>query len=195
MKKFIVTGLVFVCLLLFASGLHAQTVYVGVLAGYSAQSPEVPGSVDEFAKDSSLFYGFRLGVKIMMFSVEGIYFRAAHELIQEHVGDVDWSDNDEMNYGYVGVNAKFFPISVPLPPLGSFRIFGSAGYGSNNADIRMVGKDSNTGLNFGAGVELKLTKVSFLVEGRYHTKSTFTIDDVELELGKFFINAGVNLYF
>ena len=197
MKKIIVSGLVLACLLLFASGLHAQKLYVGFLAGYSAQSPKIPDSVNEFAKDSSLFYGARIGLKVMMFSVEGIYFRAAHELIQEHVGDVDWSLYNEMDYSYIGVNAKFFPISVPLPPVGSFRIFGSAGYGSYTADIKTLtnGKDTNGGLNFGGGLELKLSKISFLVEGRYHTRSTFTIDDVELELGKFFINGGINLYF
>ncbi len=197
MKKFIVSGLVFACLLLFASGLHAQKLYVGILAGYSAQSPKIPDSVNEFAKDSSIFYGARVGLKVMMFSIEGIYYRAAHELIQEHVGDVDWSEFDEMDYSYIGVNAKFFPISVPLPPVGSFRIFVSGGYGSYTADIKLLtsGKDTKGGLNYGVGLELKISKISFLVEGKYHTKSTFTIANEELELGKFFINAGINIYF
>ena len=197
MKKFIVSGLVLACLLLFASGLHAQKLYVGILAGYSAQSPEVPDSVAEFAKDSSLFYGVRVGLKIMMFSVEGIYSRAAHELILDEMGDLEWGEKNDMDYSYIGVNAKFFPISVPLPPLGSFRIFGSAGYGSYTTNFKDLtnGKDTKGGLNYGVGLELKISKISFLVEGRYHTRSTFTIDDVELELGKFFINGGINLYF
>ena len=197
MKKIIVSSLVLACLLLFASGLHAQKLYVGMIAGYSAQSPKIPDSVNEFAKDSSLFYGARIGLKVMMFSIEGIYFRAAHELIQEHVGDVDWSEYNEMDYSYIGVNAKFFPISVPLPPVGSFRFFLSGGYGSYTADIKLLtsGKDTNAGLNFGGGLELKVSKISFLVEGRYHTKSKFTIDNKELELGKFYINAGINIYF
>ncbi len=197
MKKVIVSGLVLACLLLFATGLHAQKLYVGLIAGYSAQSPKIPDSVNEFAKDSSLFYGARIGLKVMMFSIEGIYYRAAHELIQEHVGDVDWSLYDEMNYSYIGVNAKFFPIALPLPPVGSFRIFVSGGYGSYTADIKDLtnGKDTNGGINFGGGLELKVSRISFLVEGRYHTKSKFTIGNEELELGKFYINGGINLYF
>jgi hypothetical protein len=198
MKKIIVSSLVLACLLLFASGLHAQKPYVGILVGYSAQSPKIPDSVSTFAKDSSLFYGARIGLKVMMFSIEGIYYRAAHELIQEYweVGDVDWREYNEMDYSYIGVNAKFFPISVPLPPVGSFRIFLSGGYGSYTAEIKLLtsGKDTNAGLNFGGGVELKVSKISFLVEGRYHTKSKFRIADEDLELGKFYINAGINIY-
>jgi hypothetical protein len=197
MKKIIVSGLVLACLLLFASGLHAQKLYVGILAGYSAQSPKIPGGVAEFAKDSSIFYGARVGLKVMMFSVEGIYFRAAHELILEQMGDLEWGEINDMDYSYIGVNAKFFPISVPLPPIGSFRIFASGGYGSYTTNFKDLtnGKDTNGGLNFGGGLELKLSKISFLVEGKYHARSKFTIDDVELELGKFFINGGINLYF
>jgi hypothetical protein len=197
MKKIIVSGLVLACLFLFASGLHAQKLYVGILAGYSGQSPKIPDSVNEFAKDSSLFYGARIGLKVMMFSVEGIYFRAAHELIMEAGGDLDWGEINDMDYSYIGVNAKFFPISVPLPPVGSFRFFLSGGYGSYTAEIKLLasGEDTNAGLNFGGGLELKVSKISFLVEGRYHTKSKFTIDDEVLELGKFYINLGVNLYF
>ncbi len=102
-----------------------------------------------------------------------------------------------MDYSYIGVNAKFFPISLPLPPVGSFRIFVSGGYGSYTADIKDLtnGKDTNGGINFGGGLELKVSRISFLVEGRYHTKSKFTIANEELELGKFYINGGINIYF
>ena len=196
MKKIIVSGLVLACLLLFASGLYAQKPYVGILVGYSAQSPKIPGSIAEFDTDSSIFYGARVGLKVMMFSVEGIYFRAAHELILEQMGDLEWGEINDMDYSYIGVNAKFFPISVPLP-LGAIRIFGSAGYGSYTTNFKDLtnGKDTNGGFNFGGGLELKLSKISFLLEGKYHARSKFTIDDEELELGKFFINGGINLYF
>lgn len=196
MKRLLTCLLALLVFLSLGSGLYAQgKLYLGVLVGLSSQSPKLPtGSIDEFTKESSVFYGARAGIKLLLFTVEGVYFRAAHKLIQDTVGDVDWNGKD-LNYQFIGANLKFTPISIPLPSVASFNIFASGGYGVYTADIKTVDKDTNGGFNFGGGIELKLSKISVLAEGKYNLRSKFTIGNEELDLGNYTINAGINIYF
>ncbi len=194
MKKVAVSGLALALVLVLASGLQAQGIYIGVQAGYSAEKPKLPDDLNSvFESDASFFYGGRLGLKMMMFAVEANYLRAGHELVQTVVGDVNW-DGIELTYQYIGVNAKLFPLSLPIPPVASIRPFLTAGYGVYTADLKEVDKDSKGSYNAGLGLELKISKIALLVEGKYR-KGKVTIEGRELELGNFSISGGVNIYF
>ena len=62
MKKIMISGLVVAFLLVSASGLHAQKVYIGIQAGWTQSELELPDlASEEFGKESALFYGGRLG--------------------------------------------------------------------------------------------------------------------------------------
>ena len=122
MKKIMVPGLVFAFLVLFASGLHAQKLYIGGFAGYSSSTPKLPGA-DEFDPKASLFYGGRLGLKISMLAIEATYIRSDYEIVQTVTGVVDWN-GETLEYQYVGVNVKLFPFSLAI-----FKPYITGGYG------------------------------------------------------------------
>lgn len=196
MKKILVPGLALTFFLLFTTGLRAQKLYLGIQVGYSTQKPSLPNVTDiSFDSDASFFYGFRAGVKFMNLALEANYLRSAYELIQKGIGDeIDW-DGKELNYSFLGVNLKFFPFSIPLPPIASLHPYATAGYGIYGANIKDIKeKDNKGGYNVGAGLELKISKLSLLAELKYrHGKVVLEGEDVAL--GNFSFSAGVNLYF
>ena len=186
MKKIMISGLVVAFLLVSASSLQAQKLYIGVLLGYSAQDLEVPNL--EFDQDTSLFYGGQIGLNFMMFAVEAQYVRSDYEIVQTVSGVVDW-DGKILEYQYVGANVKFTPISLKI-----LRLYLTAGYGSYAVDIKDVGKDSDWSWNVGAGVELRLSKLGILFEGRYRP-GVVVIEAEDLNLGNYSFGVGINLYF
>jgi hypothetical protein len=187
MKKIMVPGLVFAFLILFASGLHAQKLYIGALAGYSSSTPKLPGA-DEFDPKASLFYGGRLGLKISMLAIEATYIRSDYEIVQTVTGVVDW-DGETMEYQFIGVNAKLFPFSLAF-----FKPYITGGYGIYMTEISNIGKDNEGGYNFGVGLELQFANIALVAEGKRRVGNA-TIDGNDLELGDYSLAVGINIYF
>jgi opacity protein-like surface antigen len=169
------------------SGAAAKSgVFIGFQGGWSMQKP----SLEEvnFDSDSSFLYGARIGVKFMMFAVEANYFQAAHNLVLKELAAFDWG-GVEVDYNYLGVNARLYiPLVLVHPYL-------TAGYGSYSAKLKGIGKDSNSGVNLGLGVELQLgDKFSLMAEGKYH-HAKVDIEGEELKLKNYTLSGGFNIYF
>lgn len=189
MKKIMISGLVLAFLLVSASGLQAQKLYIGAQVGYSSQSPTLPDlQTLEFNKVDSFFYGGRLGLKFMMFAVEANYIRSDYTFDQTVTGVIDW-DGEELQYQFIGVNAKLFPFSIAM-----FKPYVTAGYGVYLAEIKNIGDDNKGGYNVGAGIELKISKIALVVEGKYRYGKV-NIEGEDLELGNFTLSGGINIYF
>lgn len=163
-----------------------QGFYIGPQVGYSLQKPSLT-DVD-FSTDSTLFYGVRAGVKVLMFAIELNYFQAAHNLELEELVTFAWADR-QIDYNYLGLNAKvFFPILVLHPYL-------TAGYGYYHAKIFEIDEDTSKGINLGLGLEVQLGKsFSLLAEGKYHHVN-MEIDEEELKIRDFTFCGGFNFYF
>lgn len=186
MKKAVLFVLILIVCLGLASKSWAQAgIYIGVHAGVDTQKPKITGI--QFNSDTSFLYGLRAGVRILMFAAEVQYSQAAHNLSLN--GDLlsNW-DNRQIDYSYLGVNVRFiFSLPILQPYL-------TAGYGSYSANIHDIEKKRNGGYNFGAGVELKLGRISLLAEGRYNHVNV-DIQNESLTLGDFTIVGGLNFYF
>ena len=186
MKKAVLFVLILIVCLGLASKSWAQAgIYIGVHAGVDTQKPKITGI--QFNSDTSFLYGLRAGVRVLMLAAEVQYSQAAHNLSLN--GDLlsNW-DNRQIDYSYLGVNVRFiFSLPILQPYL-------TAGYGSYSANIHDIEKKRNGGYNFGAGVELKLGRISFLAEGKY-SHVNLDIQNNSLSLGDFTIVGGLNFYF
>lgn len=187
MKKIMITVLALAFILAAASVVHAQAVYVGAQVGYTTQKPKLP-DFQNIRFDDTLFYGARVGLKVAMFAVEASYLRSDHNIIQAVDGLIDWRGSD-LEYQFIGVNVKFFPLSLAV-----LHPYLTAGYGYFIADVRDIDKDSGGSYNAGVGLELKFGKISILAEGKYR-KGKAVIDEIDLDLGKYSLSAGINFYF
>jgi hypothetical protein len=186
MKKIMISGLVVAFLLVSASGLQAQKLYIGAQVGYHAQNLEVPTL--EFDQGTSLFYGGQIGLNFSMFAIEATYIRSDYEIVQTVSGVVDW-DGETLQYQYVGANVKFVPISLKV-----FKLYLTGGYGTYTADIETVGKESEWGWNAGGGIEFRLSKIGILFEGKYRPGEV-EIEGETLDLGNYSFGVGINIYF
>ena len=185
-KKLIFIILVF-CILFCNSNVWAKSgFFLGVQAGYSAQNPSFKNL--EFNNDTTYLLGARAGLKFFVFALEINYFQAAHNLDIKDIGALDWGDA-KVDYSYLGLNLKFFfPILVFKPYL-------TAGYGYYTADIQSIGKDTEKGFNFGAGVELNLgSTFALMAEGKYH-HAKLDVEDNDLGFDNFTVCGGITLYF
>ena len=180
------SGLVLAFLLLSASSLQAQKLYLVVQAGYHAQNLEVPTL--EFDTGTSLFYGGQIGLSFAMFSVEATYIRSDYEIVQTVSGVVDW-DGETLVYQYIGANVKLIPMSLKL-----LKVYLTGGYGTYLADIKDIGDDRDWGFNFGGGIEIRLSKIGILFEGKYRPGEV-SIEGQALDLGNYSFGAGINIYF
>lgn len=186
MKKIMISGLVVAFLLVSASSLQAQKLYIGVQGGYWAQNLEFP-SLD-FDQGTSLFYGGQIGLNFMMFAVEATYIRSDYDIVELVSGVVDFN-GETLEYQYVGANVKFTPISLKI-----LRLYLTAGYGQYTADITNIGDGKDWGWNAGAGVELRLSKLGILFEGKYRPGEV-EIEGELLDLGNYSFGVGINIYF
>lgn len=181
-----ISGLVVAFLLVSASSLQAQKLYIGVQGGYWAQNLEFP-SLD-FDQGTSLFYGGQIGLNFMMFAVEATYIRSDYDIVELVSGVVDFN-GETLEYQYVGANVKFTPISLKI-----LRLYLTAGYGQYTADITNIGDGKDWGWNAGAGVELRLSKLGILFEGKYRPGEV-EIEGELLDLGNYSFGVGINIYF
>jgi hypothetical protein len=189
MKRLMISGLVVAFLLVSASGLHAQKLYIGAQVGYSTSTPELPdlGSED-FGAGNSLFYGGRLGIKYSILAIEATYIRSDYEIEQTVSSVVDWN-GETLEYQFVGVNVKLFPFSLAI-----FKPYITGGYGIYMTDISNVGKDNEGGYNYGVGLELQFANIAIVAEGKRRVGNA-TIDGNDLELGNYSLAVGINIYF
>ncbi|MBN2200010.1 MAG: porin family protein [Candidatus Aminicenantes bacterium] len=163
-------------------------IYGGPFGGFSFQHPQLP-DVD-FEADGAFVYGAKLGLRILMFGIEGQYFRAVHDISLKELALLDW-DGQTVDYSYYGLNLKiYFPLLILHP-------YVTAGFGYYTADISEIGDDGKAGYNFGGGVELKLgKKMSLGAEGKWH-QVTLDVDifHPNLSVGDFTLTAGLNVHF
>ena len=183
-----ISGLVVMFLLVTASNLQAQKLYIGVQGGYWAQNLEFPTL--DFDQGTSLFYGGQIGLNFGMFAVEATYIRSDYEIIELVSGVVPF-EGETMEYQYVGGNVKLTPISLKI-----LRLYLTAGYGQYTADITNISITDNKdwGWNAGAGVELRLSKIGILFEGKYRPGEVEVSGEV-LDIGNYSFGVGINIYF
>jgi len=186
MKRFTAPILALAILAGFAAPASSQSIYMGVYAGISSQTPEFQNI--QFTTDTTFVYGVRVGFRLLMFALEATYFEAAHNIVVGGGSLVDWNGKIN-NYSYLGANAKlFFPLLFIQPYI-------TAGYGYYTADIQNIDKANDGGFNFGAGLELKFgSKFGLTAEGRWHNVQV-DISNVSLSLGDFTLCGGFNFYF
>lgn len=178
-------GLVVAFLLVSASSLQAQKLYIGAQAGYHTQDMAVPTL--EFDQGKSLFYGGQIGLNFSTFAVEATYLRSDYEIVQAASGIVDW-DGETLVYQYIGANVKLIPISLAV-----FKLYLTGGYGTYTADIKTVDKESDWGLNYGAGIELRFSNIGVLFEGKYRPGEV-EIEGATIDLGNYSFGVGINIY-
>jgi hypothetical protein len=187
MKKLVVTICVLGILMGSVPGIFGQGgFFIGIQAGHSSQKPSLWNV--EFSRDTTFLYGLRAGIKFLMLSVEANYFQAAHNLVLKELVVFDWGGK-EVDYNYLGLNAKYFFPFLFLHP------YITLGYGFYTADINTIDKDTKKGFNGGLGLEIHIgKKFSILGEGKYQ-HITLNIDERELKLGNFTLHVGFNFYF
>lgn len=159
--------------------------YIGVRGGLSNQN--VTGGSIKFTKDSAFLYGAQVGVKFLSFAVEGEFYRANHNLFPETPLQVVLPPQD-MNYYYLGVNGKLgLPLSIIYPYL-------TVGFGTYTANIKDIGKNSNSAFNVGVGAEMYVGKVGIFAELRY-TDFSMDLQDQKWDFGGLDVQAGFNIHF
>jgi len=159
--------------------------YLGPYAGISAQKPSFQDV--EFDTNTTFLYGFRAGVKVLMFAFEFNVFKAGHNVEMANFLLFDW-DGLENDYGFIGGNLRLmFPLAV-------FRPFLALGYGSYTSKLENVDVARRRGWNFGGGLEIKLGRVAVIGEGKWQD-AEFDLDDFHVGVGDFTFTAGLNIYF
>jgi hypothetical protein len=160
--------------------------YLGLDGGVSSQKLTLEDV--KFDSDTSFVYGLRLGFNFLFLAVEGQYFQVSHNMTLSGFPDLNWGDR-KVNYNYLGLNGKLF---LPIPIVRPYFILG---YGYYTTNVKDIGKDSVTDVNFGIGVELKLGQsFGILGEGKYHSGS-FAIDESDLAVKNYTLTGGLNFYF
>jgi len=186
MKRSLIIGLTLIFLGAAAVQSYAQIgLYAGGFGGISTHKLSFEDV--EFDTDTTFLYGLRFGVQAAMFALELNYYRAGHNVQMEDFFLFDW-DGMEDDLSYIGANLRLmFPALI-------FRPFLALGYGFYTADVQHIDKDTEGGVNFGAGLEVKLGKVAIIGEGRFN-KVTFDLDHFAVGLSHFTFTAGLNFYF
>jgi hypothetical protein len=171
--------------LLLAGNAYGQF-YLGLDGGVSSQKLTLEDV--KFDSDTSFVYGLRLGFNFLFLAVEGQYFQVSHNMTLSDFPEIGWGDRN-VNYNYLGLNGKLF---LPIPIVRPYFILG---YGYYTANVKDIGKDSVTDVNFGIGVELKLGQsFGILGEGKYHS-GIFAIDESDLAVKNYTLTGGLNFYF
>ena len=185
MKKTFAVVVISICLLGLASQAQAGILFLGIQGGVSNQKASFSGI--SFDKDATFLYGLKAGVNIMTLTLELNYFQAAHNINTSDLSADMWR-NRAVDYSYLGANVRWnFPLLVVRPYI-------TVGYGYYTADIKHIDKDSQGGINAGAGVEIMLgKKISIAAEGKYHHVKFHVLDN-SLKVGDFTLTGGLNFH-
>lgn len=155
---------------------------IGVFAGQSWQKPDYQGL--QFNPDTRWVYGFRTGIKVLIFGLEGYYFQVAHNLRLKDISHF-WQDR-QVDFSSLGVALKsYFSLLI-------IQSYLSFGYGYYYVSLQGRAEEKKTGLNFGAGLEISLSnKLSLQAEVRYH-RPVFNFNQANFRLGDLVVSAGLN---
>jgi hypothetical protein len=179
-------GLAAAFLLVAASAPARAGFYIGVRGGLSNQSVSQTASLGkiDFDKNSAFLYGGQVGIKLLALAVEGEIYRADHSLVTD---SSSFPSGVDLNYYYLGINGKLgIPLAVFYPYI-------TVGYGKYSADLKTIGKSSDTAFNIGAGAGLSLGKVSLFAEARY-TDFSFDINSLKWDFGGLDLHFGLNIH-
>jgi hypothetical protein len=180
-KHLMVVGLTAAFLLSGGNAIASPGFYIGLEAGSSAPNFSLKNPQVNFEGTTSFLYGAKVGLKFLMFAVEGNVLTASHNIISTEQA-FPWEGNG-VGFTYWGINGKLFiPLLIVHPYI-------MGGYGTYSIDINDISKDSNKGYNLGVGLEVKLGKLGVFAEGRYH-KVTVTIDR-DLDMSNYTLTFGV----
>ncbi len=188
MKKKFIFSLILGFILMSSNTLLADGgVFLGILGGISAQKPSLEDI--EFNTDTAFLYGLRAGVRLWVFTFEGCYFQAAHNMELEEAVTFKWK-NRQIDYSFIGLNVKYDLFSFPY-----FHLFASGGFGYYTADIHNIDKDSEGGYNLGLGFEINMGEnFAILGEGKFHHVKVI-IEERDLNIGDFSFYGGLSYYF
>ena len=85
-RRFILLGILIVCLFgsgnLFGDGM----LFIGLQGGWSQQNIDIRDI--EFDRDTKFLYGARAGIRILTFVVEGNFYQASHDMKASDIGDL-----------------------------------------------------------------------------------------------------------
>jgi len=166
----------------------AQEFYLGIKLGLSMQSPKSGDADFEYKVDTRTLYGFRLGLRVSQFALEGVYTTAEHFLDPKPDAPEDL-EREKFKFSNTGVNVLYF---VPVPVVEPYL---TLGYGSYSATISDLAKDSSGGFNAGIGAAAKMGKyVSIAAEARYHSVR-FEFEDRKVDLSDWSWNVSFNFHF
>ncbi len=186
MKRFVVLIL---ALAFFSAAAAESYALVGLYAGgFGGLSTQKFSFQDvKFDTNTTFLYGLRFGFQAAMIALEVNYYRAGHNVEMENFFLFDW-DGMEDDLSYIGANLRLmFPALI-------FRPFLCLGYGFYTADLHNIDKDTESGLSFGAGLEVKLGKLAIIGEGKFN-KVTLDLDHLNVGMSHFSMTAGLNFYF
>lgn len=160
--------------------------YLGLDGGVSSQKLSLEDV--KFDSDTSFVYGVRLGVNVLFLGIEGQYFQVSHNMTLSEFPDINWGER-KVNYNYLGLNGKLF---LPIPIVRPYFVLG---YGYYTTNVKDIGKDSVTDVNFGIGVEFRLGQTFGIQgEGKYHS-GIFGIDEDELAVKNYTLTGGLSFHF
>lgn len=175
-----VLGLTAAFLLSGGNAIASPGFYIALEAGSSAPNFLLKNPQVDFEGMTSFLYGVKVGLKFLMFAVEGNFLTASHNITSNEAA-FPW-EGDGVGFTYWGINGKLFiPLLIVHPYI-------MGGYGNYSININDIGKDSNKGYNLGVGLEVKLGKLGVFAEGRYH-KVTVTIDR-DLDMSNYTLTFG-----
>lgn len=186
MKRCLIIAVAVVLLAVTAGQSYALVgVYVGGFGGVSNQKLSFENV--NFDTNTTFLYGLRFGVQLAFLALELNYYRAGHNVAMADFFLFNW-DGMENDTSFLGANLRvMFPLTV-------FRPFLALGYGYYTADVKNIDKDTEGGFNIGAGLEIKLGKLSVIGEGKYN-RVTLKLSDLDVGLRHFTFSAGLNFYF
>jgi opacity protein-like surface antigen len=189
MKRKTLAVVIAVAVILAASAVPGRAqLYIGVRGGLANQNASLNGSLGDikFDKDSAALYGGQIGLKFSLLAIEAEYYHSDYDLMSGNSAIP--SGGVAMDYDYVGVNGKLgIPLVVVYPYI-------TVGYGMYSTDVADFGKDSDTGWNAGAGVELKLGAVGLFGELRYSDFSV-VLEEQNWDFGGLEFHFGLNIHF
>jgi hypothetical protein len=188
MKRSLVLSMIILGVFILSTVGSAQEFYLGVKFGLSMQSPKSGDEDFEYKVDTRTLYGFRLGLRVSQFAVEGVYTTSDHYLNPKEDAPDDLQ-RERFGFSNTGVNALyFFPIPVVEP-------YVSLGYGSYKAVIADMAESRSGGINAGVGAAAKMGQyVSAAAEVRYHSVA-FTFDDRQIDVSDWAWNVSFNFHF
>lgn len=160
--------------------------YLGFQVGNSYEKPKIDGI--KISEDTGFLWGVQGGLRLLMFSLEGTYYRSNHSLVPPEGCPTGCTEARDLGYSFLGGNIK---LGIPLIVVYPYLTFG---YGIYSADIKGLGDGTDWSYNIGAGLEVRLGRIGLFAEGRYEDFN-ISIESLDIEEILDFDFGGFNLVF